>query len=88
MFCPANAIEEAFYKRPFQEDFLLVTREGKMARATFCHTWNNAGGRYDKLFDELCLADYGMPFKSLCAIWFSRLGRLDDYWHLIKLEEV
>ena len=87
VLCPRNAIEYGFYTRNPSVLSELVTADGSVCEAEFIATWNDTGGVYDEEFDSICQSRFGAPFVSIRSIWISRLGRLDDYWHLIKLKK-
>lgn len=87
IFCPANAIENEFYHRDPYIIPALVTSEGNTHKARFIGTWNNSGGVYEEEFESICRKYYGMSFVSIRSLWIGRLGKLDNYWHLIKLDE-
>lgn len=86
IFCPANAIEDGFYNRNSYVLPELVTNDGHVHKCQFIGTWNNRGGVYDEEFENICQDKYGMPFLSVRSMWIGRLGRVDDFWHLIKLD--
>lgn len=88
IFCPANAIDEQFYHRDSYIIPELVTTDGVAHRATFIGTWNNRGGVYEDEFENICQKRYGVPFMNIRSMWIGRLDKLDDYWHLIKLEKI
>ena len=86
VFCPANAIEYEFYHRDPYVIPELVTTDGVAHKAEFIGTWNNVGDVYEDEFENICKMYYGAPFMSIKSVWIGRLGKLDDYWHLIKLD--
>ena len=86
VFCPANAIEDEFYHRGQNVIPELVSTDGVIHKPTFIGTWNNTGGVYEDEFEDICQRRYQMPFVSIRSMWIGRLGRLDNYWHLIKLD--
>jgi hypothetical protein len=88
VFVPANSIEDAFYGRTPREDIVLVTKDGYEVKPTFLRTSNNKTGLFDEDFDKYCQEHFGMTFEYCRKIWFGRLGRVDDYWHFIKLEKI
>ena len=75
LLVPANGIE-------FGE---VETIDGVQCRTEFQATWNNGNGFFDDELESLCQDRYGCSFSSIKSIWFGRLGRLSDYWHLVKL---
>lgn len=86
VFCPANAIEERFYNRSEAVLPEFVTTDGVICSAEFIGTWNNRGNVYEDEFDRICQRRYGIPFVSIRSMWIGRLGTLDYFWHLIRLE--
>lgn len=86
ILCPANAIEHVFYNRGQNIIPELVTADGSVHKCTFIGTWNNSGGIYEDELDGVCQRKYGVPFVSIRSVWIGRLGKIDDYWHLIKLD--
>ena len=89
VFCPMNAVDSGFYSRTdFRQPVHFVTKDGVECVPEFVSGWNNEDGRYDGRFDELCQEHYGFPFRSIRSIWVSRLGRVENYWHLIKLTKI
>lgn len=80
-------------------DFLLIpfngilpgdveTTDGVKCHVEYQTTWNNKDGLYDEDLDDVCQRRIGCPFSTVRSIWFSRLGKVDDYWHLIKMIKV
>jgi len=86
VFCPANAIENGFYTRDACILPELVTSDGVVHRCQFVGTWNNRGGVYEDEFENICQRRYRMSFVSIRSMWIGRLGHVDDFWHLIKLD--
>lgn len=87
VFIPANAIESAYYEDMRRSEVTFLTTDGVEVRPLFVRTSNNRGGRFDAFFDAYCQEHFGMTFEYFRKIWFGRLGGVDDYWHLIKLEK-
>ena len=85
ILCPANAIADAFYKRNPDNPYRLKTVDGAEHIATFVCTWCNRDCTYDEELEATCQKYYGMTFEGIRSMWIGRLGRVDDYWHLIKL---
>lgn len=75
LLVPANGIE-------FGE---VETFDGIKCRTEFLATWNNADGMFDEELEGVCQREYGCSFRAIKSIWIGRLGRLSDYWHLVKL---
>ena len=86
VFCPANAIERGFYNRDASAVYGFRTIDGANALPQFVGTWNNTGGEFDEEFERICQDRYGLPFVNIRSIWISRLGYVENFWHLIKLE--
>ena len=86
ILCPANAIAREFYTRAPNIEPELVTNDGVIHKCQFVSTWNNRDGVYEDEFECVCQRLYNMSFESIRSMWIGRLGRLDDYWHLIKLD--
>lgn len=61
------------------------TSDGINVSVKFISTWNNKDGQYDEQLDGICNREYGAPFATIRSIWIGRLGKVDEYWHLIKL---
>lgn len=49
-------------------------------------TWNNEDGAYDGVLDEHCQRFFGCPFSTIRSIWVARLGSVNPYWHLVRME--
>lgn len=86
VFCPANAIEYEFYNRDSCVIPEFITNDGTTHRPTFISTWNNLDRVYEDEFEDICQKYYDEPFVTIRSIWIGRLDRIDDFWHLIKLE--
>ena len=84
VLCPANAIEEAFYADAANRPNELITMDGVEVKATFVRTWR---GESETLNRE-CVNMLGRHFDIIRSLWFGRLGAVDNYWHLIKLERI
>lgn len=78
LLVPANGVE-------FGD---VETADGVKCHLEFQATWHNADGRFDDELESVCQKYYNFPFSSIRSIWISRLGRVDDYWHLIKLLKI
>lgn len=79
MLAPSNAIQQA-------ETY--ETMDGVTCRLKYISTWNNSGGDYDEELEDVCQSKFGCPFSTIRSIWISRLGRVDVYWHLVKMIKV
>ena len=80
LLLPANTIPSVMISE-------CETDDGVKCLIEFQATWNNKEGEYDEELDSICEKYYECPFSSIRSIWFGRLGRVDDYWHLIKLKK-
>lgn len=76
---PANAVGRAY---PTDE---FVTLDNVRCHLEFHSTCNNQDGMFDDRLDQECLRLYGCHFDTIKSIWISRLGRLDDYWHTVRM---
>ena len=83
VLCPDRAIGE-----PGDVDLIAVLNDGTRAKVTFVTTWNNEGDYWLEELNRVCMERYQYPFGSIKEIWERRLGRLGNYWHLIKLEKI
>lgn len=83
IFCPDRAICEHG-----DVDLIAILNDGTRASVTFVATWNNEGDYWREELDRVCMERYQYPFDSIREIWERRLGRLGNYWHLIKLEKI
>lgn len=79
MLAPANAIIDA-------ETY--ETTDGITCRLKYISTWNNSDGSYDGELEDVCQHRFGCTFSTIRSIWISRLGRIDCYWHLVKMIKV
>lgn len=64
------------------------TSDGVDVRVRYISTWNNKDGAYDEELDDLCQRKWGVTFSSIRSVWFARLGRVGDFWHLVKMIKV
>lgn len=78
LLVPANGIE-------FGE---VETSDGIKCRTEFQATWNNADGMFDDELENICQREYGCSFQAIKSIWISRLTKVSDYWHLVKLIKI
>ena len=79
MLAPANALRQADS---------YETMDGIVCRLEYVATWNNSDGSYDGELEDVCQHRFGCPFSTIRSIWISRLGRVDVYWHLVKMIKV
>lgn len=87
IFCPANAIEQGFFKRQRgTPEPRFVTADGVRCIPTFASCTNNKDGTFTGEFEDFCQRFFSLSFESLWQMWYQRLGYCDDYWYWIKLE--
>lgn len=79
---PDNALGRAYRDDEFE------TEDGVRCRLEFQSTCNNQGGIFDYCLDQDCLKCYGCHFHTVKSIWIGRLGRVDDYWHMVKMVKI
>ena len=79
---PHNAIEKiavgCYYR----------TRNDTLVRGKFLCTWNNSDGSYDEELDEISLKYWNVHFPAIRSMWIARIGNVDNFWHLIKLNKI
>lgn len=66
----------------------FLTKDDVPVKPQFLITWNNRDGKYDNELDSISQSHFSVPFSALRSVWISRLGRVDDYWHFIKLIKI
>ena len=64
------------------------TIDGVKCLAKPYSSWNNSSGDYDSTFNDLCIKYFSCPFSTIKSIWIARLGFVDSFWHLVKMEKV
>lgn len=77
VLAPANAIPPGD----------VETKDGIACKVKFLTTWNNTDKRYDEELEKVCQERYGCSFSTIRSVWISRLGRVNDIWHLIRLSK-
>lgn len=88
IFFPSNALEERFWERSGYENVRFTTLDDKNCIPQFISTTNNRDGEYDSNFDDFCQRMFGLPFVNIKSMWISRLGKVDYYWHWVKLIKI
>ena len=78
LLVPANGIE-------FGD---VETVDGVKCHTSFQATWNNRDGFFDDELESVSQKYYNCPFSTIKSIWISRLGRVDDFWNLVKLIKI
>ena len=81
VLAPANAFGPAIAGE-------YQTEDGRLCQVMVHTVWNNTEGIFDNELDELCQEKFGFPFKTIRSVWISRLDRVDNYWHLVKMVEL
>ena len=85
---PSNAIESDFWTSEKGVKATFITSDDVICKARWLCTWRNFEGSYDDLLDSICTARWNAPFVTIRSLWLSRLGKVDEFWHLIKLERI
>ena len=85
---PSNAIEYSFYASGNGDSATFITLDDVICSARWISTWRNTDGQYDELLDSICQDRWKVPFVTIRSLWLSRLGRVDEFWHLIKLSRL
>lgn len=83
---PALALDCDF--KGDNKDASFVTSDGVTVKLVFLSTMNNAQDFCEELLEHYCRTKYGMSFRRIEDMWSDRLGRLDDWWHVIKMERI
>lgn len=87
---PSNAIDNTYWGRPYRSfvEMRFETLDGVIVRPEFTATWNLKEDSREDFMDEFCMSKWSIPFCNLSSVWTSRLGKLDNYWHYIKLTRI
>lgn len=85
---PHNAIEASFFRGGIVDKNFFKTMNDKTCLGTFVATWNNEDGRYDDELQQLCRTMFKSSLSAIRSNMLSRLGNVEERWHLIKLSEV
>lgn len=83
---PAEALDCDF--KGDNKDAIFITNDGITVRLVFLSTMNNAKDFCEDRLEYYCRGKYGMSFRQFENRWADRLGRLEDWWHIIKMERV
>lgn len=65
----------------------VKTRDGEICQARFLSIWDNEGDRYASVLDDICQRFWGIPFRAIRSMWYSRIGDPGNYWCLLKMEK-
>lgn len=63
------------------------TTDGKVCSIDFLACWKNTDGQMDDDLDCCCRNVLGYPFSTIRSIWIGRLGHVDEFWYLVKLNK-
>lgn len=84
---PSNAVDKSFFDGTVK-DATFETTDGFRVRAEFLNAIKNSDGENDVCLDDICLTMFSMPFNFIRSMWISRLGMVDEFWYLVKLNKV
>ena len=79
LLMPGNAIKS------FNDTY--VTIDGVECTLEFLTGWKNTDGQMDDDLDCCCQHTLGCPFSTIRSIWIGRLGYVDEFWYLVKLNK-
>ena len=77
MLAPRNAFDS------FSEEY--QTLDGKVCTLELLTGWKNTDGQMDDDLDCCCRNVLGCSFGTIRSIWIGRLGHVDEFWFLVKL---
>lgn len=78
LILPRNAFEE------FGEEY--QTTDGKVVTMDFLTCWKNTDNQMEDDLDNCCQNVLGCPFSLIRSLWIGRLGYVDEFWYLVKLD--
>ena len=61
---------------------------GELVRVTWLGTFDNSRGACDEDLEHIAQSLYGWSFSRLNSVWYGRLGKLDGWYDLIKMEKL
>jgi len=85
---PSNAIDGSFFLGAPADRYIFTTMDGHKCLGTFLASWKNSEDGHNDELQDFCMERFKCGFGTIRAIMASRLGKVEDYWHLIKLEEI
>ena len=80
LLAPSNAVPAG--------DGAYETLDGFKCLIEYQATWNNEDGRFDDELENTCRKLYNCSFNAIKSIWVGRIGKIEKFWHLIKLEKI
>ena len=72
--------------KPRDKQYTLIT--GETVTIEYRRTCDNRGGAYTADLEKTCQEYFGLPFSYVRSCWISRLGKVSDYWHWVRLTKV
>lgn len=79
ILAPRNAFDG------FGEEY--QTLDGKVCTLEILSGWKNTDGDMDDDLDCCCQHVLGCSFETIRSIWIGRLGHVDKFWYLVRLNE-
>lgn len=61
---------------------------GEVVHIKYIRGFDNSGGRYDRVLDEICNEIYGCTFSFVNSIWHGRIGHIRGVWHKVMMVKV
>lgn len=65
------------------EKYTLIT--GEIVYIEYLSGFNNKEGEFNEILEMKCQETFGLSFSRVRSIWISRLGKVSDIWHCVKL---
>lgn len=75
---PRNAFDS------FSEEY--QTTDGIVCTLDFLVGFRVGDQQTEADLDFCCQKIHGCSFSQIRSIWFARLGRVDDFWYIVKLD--
>jgi hypothetical protein len=67
---------------------LFKCATGEVVKIHWCGTFNNERGWSEKDLENMSQRLYNWTFARVRSNWIARLGKVEDWWDLIKLYKV
>lgn len=83
---PARALDCDYHGDNDEAEF--VTTDGVVVKLKFICTMNNADDWCRDSLEAYCEINYKRPFDQIEYMWVDKLGRLDDWWHVVKMKRI